>query len=226
MSKQFLAIVAVIILVFVGIFALSNHKSTTGNGSTSGLTNHVEGLGKDNVTLVEYGDYQCPYCGAAFSAVKQAQSEFNQQMTFQFRNFPLVSLHQNAFASARAAEAAGLQNKYWEMHDILYEQNQVYYNSGQKIGTWINASDPTTDFAQYAQQIGLNVAKFKTDYASSKVNDYINADMNQGTKLGVNSTPAFYLDGKPISFTSYTLSAFEKVINAELAKKTASPAKS
>lgn len=216
MSKQFWAVVVVIILVLVGVFALTGHKSPTTSSSSGQATNHVEGEGKSGVTLVEYGDYQCPYCQVYAATVQSIQSEYNQQLFFQFRNFPLTSIHQNAFAGARAAEAADMQGKFWEMHDILYQNNDPNGQSG-----WVAASDPTTYFDQFAQQIGLNVTKFKQDYASTAVNDRINADMAAGNKLGITGTPTFYLDGKKIEVTN-TTAAFEKVINAELAKKAAS----
>jgi protein-disulfide isomerase len=209
MSKQFLAVIVAVILLFVGIAVVSNHKTGgSGSGGTGALTNHVEGLGKDNVTLVEYGDYQCPYCGEFYPTIKQIQAEYNQQ-----------SLHPNAFAGARAAEAAAMQGKFWQMHDLLYDQNQVYYNSNETANTWISASDPSADFDQYAQSLGLNVTKFKTDYASTAVNDLINNDMNEGNKLGINATPTFILDGKQLNITTNTASVFEKYINAEIAKK-------
>lgn len=220
MSKQFLAVIAAIIIVFVGIVALTNNKSgSSGNAGGASPTNHVEGLGQDHVTLVEYGDYQCPYCAEYYATVKQVQAEYNQQMTFQFRNFPLESLHPNAFAAARAAEAAGLLGKYWQMHDLLYEQSVAYYNSNETLSNWVGASDPTTFFDQYAQQLGLNVNQFKADYASDKVNNLINADMNAGNALGVNATPTFYLDGKEIQVGN-SVSGFEKLINAAIAQKT------
>jgi len=210
MSKQFWGVIIVIILIFVGVFALTGKKSTGGNssGGSSTLTQHVEGQGKSGVTLVEYGDYECPYCGQYAPIVKQVQQEFNQQIYFQFRNFPLVSIHQNAFAGARAAEAAALQNKFWEMHDLLYA------NQDQ----WSQSNDPTTFFNQYAQQLGLNVTQFKQDYSSDKVNSLINADMGEGNKLGITGTPTFYLDGKQIQVRQ-SVQAFEQVINAEIAKK-------
>jgi protein-disulfide isomerase len=209
MSKQFLALIAVIVLIFAGI-VIFNGKSNTNSSGKSGatLTQHIEGQGKDGVTLVEYGDYECPFCGQYFPVVKQVQAEYDQQLFFQFRNFPLVSIHQNAFAGARAAEAAALQNKFWEMHDLLYE------NQSQ----WSTGSDPIPFFNQYAQQLGLNVAQFKSDYASSNVNDLINADMAEGTKLNITGTPTFFLDGKQIS-VGESPAAFEKLINAEIAKK-------
>ena len=212
MSKQFLGVIVIVILVFVGIFALSGSKnppsSGKSGGSTSTLTQHIEGQGKDGITLTEYGDYECPYCGQYFPVVKQVQTEYNQQIFFQFRNFPLVSIHQNAFAGARAAEAAGLMNKFWEMHDLLYE-NQTQ---------WSGATDPTPFFNQYATELGLNVTQFKTDYASSQVNNLINADMAEGNKLNIQGTPTFFLDGKQIS-VGESAASFEKLINAEIAKK-------
>jgi protein-disulfide isomerase len=209
MSKQFLAILAVIIILLIGVFALTGNKSSNGSKSSSGTpTNHIEGQGKTGVTLVEYGDYECPYCGEYYPIVKQVQAEFNDQITFQFRNFPLTSIHQNAFAAARAAEAAGLQNKFWQMHDALYQnQNQ-----------WAQASNPTQYFNQYAQQIGLNVTQFKSDYSSTKVNDLINADMAAGNKLKVNATPTFLLDGKQIN-VSASASSFETQIKNAIAQK-------
>ena len=210
MSKQFLAIIVVVILVLVGIFTLTGNKSSNGSKSSSGgtPTNHVEGEGKSGVTLVEYGDFECPYCEQYYPIVQQVQTEFNDQITVQFRNFPLTSIHQNAFAAARAAEAAGLQNKFWQMHDLLYQnQNQ-----------WVQASAPTKYFNQYAQQIGLNAAQFQKDYSSTKVNDLINADMAAGNKLGVNATPTFYLDGKKID-VSASVSSFETQIKAAIAQK-------
>ena len=212
MSKQFLAIIAVLIIVFVGVFALNGHnKANTSNKSSSGSgkpTNHVEGKGSSGVTLVEYGDYQCPYCEQYYPIVKQVASDYNDQIYFQFRNFPLISVHQNAFAGARAAEAASLQGKFWQMHDLLYD------NQSQ----WSEAKDPTTYFHQYAQQLGLNVSKFESDYASNQVNDAINADLAVGNKLNIQGTPTFFLDGKQIQVTA-SVDSFETQIKAAIAKK-------
>jgi protein-disulfide isomerase len=223
MSKQFWAIIVAVIVVFIGIFAITGNKSSTSGGKSSSgtLTQHVEGVGQDHITLVEYGDYQCPYCAEYYPFIKQAETEFNQQITFQFRNFPLTSLHPNAFAAARAAEAAGLQNKFWQMHDALYDQSDLYYQENEKISNWVGASDPTTFFNQYAQQLGLNVNQFKTDYASTKVNDLVNADMSEGNKLGITGTPTFYIDGKQTQI-GQSLGSFETAIKAEIAKKTGS----
>lgn len=214
MSKQFWAILAVIVLVFAGIIIFNGNKSNNTNTSkntNAKATEHVEGLGQSGVKLVEYGDYECPYCQEYASVVKQAQQEFNNQITFQFRNFPLVSVHQNAFAAARAAEAASAQGKFWEMHDALYASSNWQ--------VWTTASDPTPYFDQYAQQLGMNVNKFKQDFSSTAVNDAINADMNAGNKLNIQGTPTYFLDGKQVS-PQPNLSSFENIIKAEINKKT------
>ncbi|HVW23057.1 MAG TPA: thioredoxin domain-containing protein [Candidatus Saccharimonadales bacterium] len=220
MSKQFWGVIAIIVLIFVGIFAFTGNGKDNGSKSNGNQpTNHVKGQGKDGVTLVEYGDYQCPFCGEYYPTLKQVETEFDSQITFQFRNYPLVNVHQNAYAGARAAEAAGLQNKFWQMHDLLYDQNTAYYSSNQTLQNWISASDPITYFTQYAQELGLNVSQFKLDYNSNKVNDLITADMQAGNKLNVQGTPAFFLDGKSVQVGN-SVADFEKIIKAEINKKT------
>ncbi len=212
MSKGFLAIIAAVVLIFVGIAVFGGHKNNSNNGSSSASgqpTSHVEGNGKSGVTLVEYGDYQCPYCEQYYPVVKQVAAEFNDQIKFQFRNYPLVSIHQNAFAGARAAEAAAAQGKFWQMHDLLYDNQQQ----------WSESSSPTQYFQQYAKQLGLNVDQFNKDYSSNKVNDAINADKAAGDKLNIQGTPTFFLNGKQIQIKA-DVGAFEAQIKAAIAQKT------
>jgi protein-disulfide isomerase len=126
----------------------------------------------------------------------------------------LTSLHPNAFAGARAAEAAALQNKFWQMHDTLYDNQDPNGKSG-----WVASSDPLNDyFVNFAKQIGLNVDQFKTDFASDKVNAIVNADLGEANKLGLTGTPTFFLDGKQVQVNN-TVADFQKVLNAEIQKK-------
>lgn len=206
MDKRFWGVIIAIILIFAGVIALSNKGNNSANEQP---TNHVMGNNKKNVTLVEYGDYQCPACEEYYPVVKQVVAEYKDSIQFQFRNLPLTQIHQNAFASARAAEAAALQNKFWEMHDMLYDNQSA----------WTQASDPTTVFDDYAKQLGLNVDQFKKDYASSKVNGAINADIAAFNKTGAaTQTPTFFLDGKRID-TKADKATFTKLLDAEIAKK-------
>jgi len=203
MDRRFLGIIGAIVIIFVVIFAITQSSGNGGSGGNSSTqpTNHIEGQGKSGVKLVEYGDYECPVCYEYFQPLKQVYSQLDKQIYFQFRNLPLVSIHKNAFAGARAAEAAGLQGKYWQMHDVLY-QNQD--SSG--AGGWVASSDPLNKyFVSYAQSIGLDINKFKADYASSKVNDSINADLAAFAKTGQSqATPTFFLDGKYVPNTDFT----------------------
>jgi protein-disulfide isomerase len=220
MDKRFWLVVGVIVVIFGGILWFNSNKQNNTNTSSSSSqpTNHVEGNTNSKVKLVEYGDFQCPYCGQYFAIVEQVFNTYKNQISFQFRNLPLTQVHQNAFAAARAAEAAGLQGQYWPMYSLLYQQNESYYNSGEKGSSWISSSNPETYFVQDAQQLGLNTTTFQQDYASSKVNNLINADVSAFNKTGLSlATPTFLLNGKQIQPTS--LADFTKLINAALATK-------
>jgi len=158
------------------------------NEQSGNIADHVFGKVDSKVMFVEYGDFQCPGCGSAYAPVKEVTEKYKDQLAFVFRNFPLSSLHPNARAAAAAAESAGLQGKYWEMHDKLYE-NQNTWGS-------VSASERTDFFATYAQELGIKVDQFKTDLASTGVNKKINYDQAIGKKVGVNATPTFFLNGK------------------------------
>ncbi len=211
MDKRFWAIIGIIIIIFGGIVFVTGNKSdnNSGGGSNGQGTNHVEGKGTTGVTLTEYGDYECPYCGSYYPTVKDVVAHYGDQIKFQFRNLPLTQIHPNAQSSARAAEAAGLQGKFWEMHDTLYENQNA----------WSESSNPVPMYDQYAEQLGLNMTQFKADFASSKVNSLINADITAFNKTGAETaTPAFFLNGKQIKPDNNT-TAFEKLIDAAITKK-------
>lgn len=211
MSNKFLAILIAIIIGVGAIFWFTRDKAnapTSSGNNTSQTTNHVIGNGKKSVTLIEYGDYQCPACGAYYPIVKSVVDKYKDDIYFQFRNFPLVQIHQNAFAGARAAEAADKQGKFWEMHDLLYEQQN----------TWSQGSTPKTYFDSYAQQLGLDLNKFNQDYASTEVNNLINADVKAAQAAGGTGTPTFILDGKKID-NPQGQEAFDKLIADAIASK-------
>lgn len=224
MDKRFLGILGAIIIVFVAIFAISQNSNNPSGGTTKAqATNHVEGNNAKGVTLVEYGDYECPICGAYYQPLKVAAAQYSNDIHFQFRNLPLTAIHRNAFAGARAAEAAGLQNKYWQMHDLLYENQDRTGASG-----WVASKDPLNEyFVNFAKKIGLDVNQFKTDYASSKVNDIINADLAAFAKTGQQqATPTIFIDGTYVPNTSLvdeqgnpSADKIGAVIKAEIDKK-------
>jgi len=210
MSKNFIITLAVVILGLFGVFYLTSKndtKKSTPSSTTANVSNHVIGENKKNVVLVEYGDYQCPACGAYFPLIKQVVEANKADIQFQFRNFPLQQIHKNARAASRAAEAAAKQGKFWEMHDLLYGQQS----------SWEQSSAVNTIFEQYAKQLGLNVDQYKKDFASNEVNDIINADFNEGTRLGVESTPTFLLQGKKLDNPPRDLDGWNKLINEQIA---------
>ncbi|MES2456445.1 MAG: thioredoxin domain-containing protein [Bacteroidota bacterium] len=144
-------------------------------------TDHAQGNLNADLVIVEYGDYQCPYCGAAYPVLKELMSQFGSQIKFVFRNFPLSEMHQYARPSALAAEAASLQGKFWEMHDAIYE-NQHYLNESLLL--------------HLGEKLNLNIPKFKRDIENSGLAKKVDADFESGIVSGVNGTPSFYVNGK------------------------------
>lgn len=217
-----MAILGGIIVIFGAFFFItqgsSDNKSgnNSQNSTSSKATNHVTGKGASGVTLVEYGDYQCPICGLYYQPVKDVVADMNEQIYFQFRNLPITQIHPNAFSAARSAEAADLQGKFWGMHDKLYE-NQT---------KWASSTKPLEFFKVYAKELGLNVTQFESDYSSSLVNDRINADLAEFNKTGQQmATPMFFLNGKYIDNSQLagsngfpSVDKFKELINAEIAK--------
>lgn len=176
-------------------------------------TSHQTKQSSAKVNLVEFGDYQCPGCGAAHPILKQIVEQYkdNDNVNFVFRNFPLESIHPNAHIAAEAAEAAGKQGKFWEMHDLLYE----------KQADWSTLDDPSAVFADYASTLGINVDQFKTSVSQRLFADLIKADLDDGTALGVKGTPTFYINGvlfAPDPSHIPTLEQFKSKIDEELAK--------
>lgn len=153
------------------------------------------------VTIVEFADFQCPACATAHPVLKQIIEQHKDRIQFVHRNFPL-SMHANAEVASRAAEAAALQGKFWEMHDVLFE----------KQNEWGTSLKPYDIFNGYAQTIGLNVDQFKTDIDSTKVIDKIRLDKGDGEALGVNSTPTIYINDEEYN-GSVNLVALQSKIN-------------
>jgi protein-disulfide isomerase len=145
-----------------------------------GKDDHVLGPEDAPVTLVEYGDYQCPACGAAYPMVKAIQKRLGAKLRFVFRNMPLNEIHPNAEMAAEAAEAAGAQGKFWEMHDALYEhQDQLGPDLVKAL----------------AKRLHLDVPRFEQDLGSRRFGDPVKRDFMGGVRSGVNGTPTFFIDG-------------------------------
>jgi protein-disulfide isomerase len=142
---------------------------------------HVQGPANAKVTLVEYGDYQCPHCGAAYQIIKAVQKHLGARMRFVFRNFPLNQAHPYAELAAEAAEAAGAQDKFWEMHDALFENQQQL---GQPL------------IEALVKRLKLDAAQFETDLETRKFQSRVKHDFMGGVRSGVNGTPGLFINGE------------------------------
>ncbi len=219
-----IGIIATVILITGGVFLMSRGSSGSSSSSTgsqvssdilipkgdyetSGIENgtYLPVTPSAKVTLVEFGDYQCPACVAFHPLVKELLTDLAGKVNYVFRNFPL-SQHENAKISAYAAEAAGLQGKYWQMHDKLYES----------AGEWSTAPDAKSIFVGYAQAMGLDINKFTTDIDSSVVKDKVQNDINDGSLVNLNATPTFYLNGIKLQNLQGDYADFKKQVSGQL----------
>jgi len=141
---------------------------------------HVQGPADAPLTLVEYGDYECPYCGAAYPIIKEVQARMGDQLRFVFRNFPISTSHPHAEHAAEAAEAASAQSRFWPMHDLLYENQQ-------RLGD--------QDLHAYAERLGLDLERFDHELAEHVHAGRVHDDFLTGVRSGVNGTPSFYING-------------------------------
>ncbi len=149
---------------------------------------YIKGSGA--VVIIEYADYQCPACAAYYPIMKKIMEdkELEGKVKQIYRNFPLIQIHQNAKYAAYAAEAASLQGKFWEMHDVLYERQS----------DWAERADAKKIFTDYAKTIGLDADRFVKDFDSDAVQDRVSGDYTEAVRLGLSSTPTFFLNGKKI----------------------------
>lgn len=211
--NRFWIVLGVVVLALVGLFFATKKDTTTtatvdGDPKTILANDHVRGGKEGSVTLIEYGDFQCPACGSYYPMLKELESTYGDKVNFVFRHFPLIQIHPNAFAAARAAEAAGNQGKFFEMHDKLYDTQRAWGEA---------TTNQQSLFESYAEELGLNMEQFKNDYASNEVADRINQDLSTGQQtFDVNSTPTFVLDGVKITSPS-TIDDFKQVLDKAIA---------
>jgi protein-disulfide isomerase len=168
---------------------------------------HSHGEAKAPITLEEFGDFQCPPCGLLHPILKQLETEMGpQKLRVIFREFPLVPTHTHALNAARAAEAAGLQGKFWEMHDLIFENQNV----------WKDLFDVRPTFEGYASKLGLNLEMYRRDIGSQLVEQRIFLDGKRGHALGVQGTPTLFMNGREVPFESLPLEKLRALINNEL----------
>ncbi|HZG54463.1 MAG TPA: thioredoxin domain-containing protein [Pyrinomonadaceae bacterium] len=171
---------------------------------------HVHGRADAPVLIEEYGDFQCPPCGFLHPILKRLEGEYATQVRVAFRHYPLRQMHKYADEAARAAEAAALQGKFWQMHDLLFE----------KQNEWKDAPAARPLFLNYARTLGLDLGKFTQDIDSVAVSNRVRSDEAHGTARGVSGTPTVFVNGRELPFEVIMKhDSFRAVIERELAAK-------
>jgi protein-disulfide isomerase len=169
---------------------------------------HMRGPAQAPVTLEEFGDFQCPPCGMISGPLLEIEKDYGPKLRVIFRNFPFPN-HQHALEAAYAAEAAGLQGRYWEMHDLLYKEQ----------ANWSNAPDVKQLFVSYAKILGLEMDRFETDMAGPTARARVTADQERGKSLGVNATPSIFINNQGLPPKSLNPTALRAAIEEALKEK-------
>jgi protein-disulfide isomerase len=170
---------------------------------------HAQGPAEASVTLVEYGDYECPYCGMAYPIVKALQERLGDRLRFVFRNFPITTAHPHAEHAAETAEAAGAQGRFWEMHDYLYEHQKALTDEHLQA---------------YAEAIGLDVERFDREMEAQAHAERVRADFMSGVRSGVNGTPSFFINGRRHN-GSYDFETLLAALEAAMLEAAGSPSR-
>ncbi len=178
--NRFTVIMAVVVIGFIAtVFILGGDNDRT----TSEPSNHTVGEGTSGVTLVEYADFQCPACGQYFPIISAVKDAYGDEITFEFRHFSLFGNFPNSMAAHLAAESAGNQDMFFEMHDLIFERQNEWSQSNNAQGL----------FEGYAEELGLDMDQFREDYGNSETRGIINADIARGNDQGVTGTPTFFI---------------------------------
>ena len=189
-------------LLLFGVYKLINQPVVTDFPQTKQLktSDHIKWLPDKKNILVEYSDFQCPSCKSAHDFLKTVEAsgsadfDITKKVTFVYRYFPLYQIHDKAKISAYVAEAAGIQGKFWEMSDLLFDNQQ----------SWSTSNDPQNEFfLKYATELKLNIDQFKKDSDSTDVKNRVAEDLREAEQMGVNSTPTFFLNGQKVDVNSY-----------------------
>jgi protein-disulfide isomerase len=235
------AIIGAVLLITAGSGLLlfrSKYSSTpikVAQGKPGAEPSHIRGPSNARVTLEEFGDFQCPPCGILAATLLKVEHDYGTRMRVVFRQFPLA-MHAHAMTAACAAEAAGLQGRFWEMHDLLF-QNAVKWSQesprplagvGPNVSPGVSPQEIATSaqaiFEGYAATLGLDVERFKKDMHTEQVKTRIKSDQERGASIGVNGTPVLLIDGVQIPFPSLAEKELHGLIDAALSGKTPVPA--
>jgi thioredoxin family protein len=213
----------------------SNTPIKIAAGKPGAEPSHIRGAANARVTLEEFGDFQCPPCAVLAATLLKVEHDYGTSVRVVFRQFPLP-MHAHALTAACAAEAAGLQGRFWEMHDLLFKNainwskdsprpfRRVIPNAGPNASPDETATGVRAIFSGYAATLGLDVERFKKDMDAEQVNARIKSDQERGASIGVDRTPILLIDGVQIPFLSLDEKELRGIIVAALSGKTPAPA--
>lgn len=192
------AVIAGLIVLLIGSYFVSRNSNkidpeVVASVEVSEPTLHLKGNIESEIKLIEYSDFQCPACAAAAPQVKNIVDNFGEKFQLEYRHFPLRSIHPNAQIAAQAAEAAGMQGKFWEMHDKLFENQSE----------WSSSIKPERHFKNYATEIGINADRLIFDLKSDKVKEVVNGQADEAALLKLPGTPAFVFNGEKIDINTF-----------------------
>ncbi len=226
------ALVGGIFLLTVGGGFLLFRSNTTAplkisEGKPGAEPSHIRGAANARITLEEFGDYQCPPCGFLAATLLKVEHDYADRVRIVFRQFPLP-MHPHAMTAASAAEAAGVQGKFWEMHDLLFENSKTWSKEPARPFIQVTSPDGSPQeaamgvraiFSDYATKLGLDVQRFNKDISSEEVKTRIKLDQERAASVGVDRTPILFIDGVQIPFTSLEEKELRGVIDAALSGK-------
>lgn len=198
MNKKFWIVFIVIVVAVFGFAISSSKKEGSSNRNIEDPTvlqadDHIRGKSDSKVYVINYGDFECPACNAWEPELQKITQEYGDRVAFAYRHFPLTDKHINAFAAARASEAAAKQGKFWEMHDKLYATWNEWKGDNKSA---------QSKFEGYAEELGLDMNKFKEDYLSEEVADRINSDASSASEVGAEGTPTFLVNGQKVELNT------------------------
>lgn len=210
MNKTFIWIGGIVIVIVVLMFWGKGGQSIEPAFELGviHLQDNIKGNASSSVVIMEYSDFQCPACRSYYPIMREIMAEFGDRVALVYRHFPLIGIHPNAEFAARAAEAAGKQGKFWEMHDLLFE----------KQNEWAKVANVAPMFESYATLLGISIEQFKTDFVSNEVKNFVKAQRIHAVQAGLQGTPSFFINGKQIQNPSSVLE-FKELLKTALANQ-------
>lgn len=207
--NRFAIIMIVLVIGFVGFIITTREDSGVTQGEQSA---HITGEGTSGVVFREFADFQCPACGQYYPIIDAVKEVYGDEVSFQFSHFALLGVFPNSMAAHLAAEAAGNQGQFFEMHDLIFERQE----------SWSSSNNAKEIFDSYAQELGLDMDQYAADYADPETRATINADIALGRDLGVTGTPTFFINDQRIENPSSPDEFFE-LIDAAIEETTGAP---